>query len=106
MADTRGVIVSKQSATTAIITTASTTITSNPARSSWSIMNVGTAVVFVTLGATGSSTVYHYALKAGTSNDDGTGGSITQAEGVVYTGAITVTVASANPIRYVYMETI
>ena len=103
--DARGVISQKQSATTAVITTASTTIASNPARSSWSIMNVGTAVVFVTLGSPGSATVYHYALKASTANDDGTGGSITQAEGVVYTGAITVTVAGGNPIRYVYMET-
>lgn len=105
MADAQKILVQKQSATAAVITTASTTIPSNPARTSWSVQNVGTSVVFVTMASAGSSTVYHFALKAGTSNDDGTGGSVSQTDGVVYTGPLSVTVAGANPIRYVYYET-
>lgn len=84
------------------IASAATILAANSARIGWSIQNLGTAVIFVRLGAAASTTVFHFALKAGTGNDDGLGGSISQMEGVVYTGVITV--ASAGTIRYCALE--
>ena len=42
------------------------------------------------LGTGASATVFHVVLKAGTSNDDGTGGTVGQEKGTVFTGTITV----------------
>ena len=62
------------------ILTDTTGIPANPKRIAFSIQNVGTNPLFLLLvppnsSATASSTVYHTVLKAGTGNDDGTGGS-------------------------------
>lgn len=84
------------------IASAATAIAANNARIGWSIQNLGTAVIFVRLGSGASTTVFHFALKAGTGNDDGLGGLISQMEGVVYTGIISV--ASAGTIRYAATE--
>ena len=71
-------------------------------RSSWSIQNLGTNTLYVLLGDGATTSVFHYALKAGSINDDGTGGSVGESDGVIYTGIITV--AGTSP-RYVVKET-
>ncbi len=83
------------------IMSASTALASNTARVGWSIQNLGTNDLFVCLGGTASSTVFHVVLKKGTGNDDGTGGSVGQEEGVVFTG--TITIAGSSP-RYTVTE--
>jgi len=59
-------------------------------RRGWSIQNVGTNPVFVCLGGTASSTVFHYVLKAGTGASDGLGGSVEEKMGAVFQGSITI----------------
>lgn len=88
------------------ILTDTTGIPSNPKRIAWSIQNVGTNVLYILLvppgsASTASSSVYHCALKAGTGNDDGTGGSYSMESGVVFTGFVSV--AGSSP-RYVVTE--
>jgi len=61
--------------TPAIITSAGTVLEANTARRSWHVQNVGTNAVFVRIGGTASSTVFHYVLSAGTGDSDGLGGS-------------------------------
>jgi|VirMetMinimDraft_7_1064189.scaffolds.fasta_scaffold92637_3 hypothetical protein len=86
--------------TPAIIAT-STALASNPARNGWSIQNLGTNVLFVRLGTGATTSVFHYCVKGGGGNDDGTGGSVSQTDGVVFTGEISI--AGTSP-RYVVME--
>jgi len=86
--------------TPAIIAT-STALASNPARNGWSIQNLGTNVLFVRLGTGATTSVFHYCVKGGAGNDDGTGGSVSQTDGVVFTGEISI--AGTSP-RYVVME--
>lgn len=74
----------------AIVTSSGVALASNPYRISWAIQNLGTAVLYVNLGGTASATVFHFALKAGTGNDDGTGGSVAQEAGTIFTGPISV----------------
>lgn len=96
-------IVSQQTTnvnTPAIIATA-TALASNPARVGWTIQNTGTNPLFVLMGSGATTTVWHNVLKGGTGNDDGTGGSTGQEQGVIYTGIITV--AGTSP-RYVVTE--
>ena len=85
----------------AIVTSAGTALASNTARTGWSIQNLGQNPLFVNLGGTASTTVFHVVLKGATSNDDGTGGSVGQEQGVVFTG--TITVAGTSP-RFVVTE--
>ena len=70
-------------------------------RTGWTIQNLGTNPLYVLMGSGASTSVFHTVLKAGTSNDDGTGGSVGQEQGVVYTGIITV--AGTSP-RYTVVE--
>lgn len=96
-------IVSQQTTnvnTPAIIATA-TALASNTARTGWYIQNCGTNPLYVLMGSGASSTVFHAVLKGGTGNDDGSGGSIGQEYGVVYTGIITI--GGTSP-RYVVTE--
>lgn len=86
--------------TPAIIGTA-TALSSNTARRGWMIQNCGQNALFVLLGSGASSSVFHVVLKGGTANDDGTAGSISQMEGIVYTGLISI--AGTTP-RYVVTE--
>ena len=89
----------------AIVNT-TTPFANNPARTGWSIQNLGQNALYVLLQPIGtttvaSTTVFHVVLKAGTSNDDGTGGSVGQEQGVIFTGPITV--AGTSP-RFVITE--
>lgn len=86
--------------TPAIIATA-TALASNTKRNGWSIQNLGTNVLFVRLGTGATTSVFHYCVKGGGGNDDGTGGSVSQTDGVVFTGEISI--AGTSP-RYVVME--
>jgi hypothetical protein len=72
-------------------------------RIAWNIQNLGQNILYVLLGAGASSTVFHVALKAATSNDDGTGGTVGQESGVIFTGVISV--AGTSP-RYTVLEQI
>lgn len=83
------------------ILTDTTGLASNTARIGWMIQNLGQNALFVRLGSGASTSVFHVVLRAATANDDGTGGSYSQMEGVVYTG--TISVAGTSP-RYVLTE--
>lgn len=101
MADIRSIIAQRGSVNTPSIASAATAIAANSLRGGWSIQNLGQNTLYVLLGSGASSSVFHYALKAGTGNDDGTGGSVMQTEGTVFTGIITI--AGTSP-RYTVME--
>lgn len=101
MADVTAIICSKKLANTPAILTDATGIPENANRAGWSIQNTGTNPLFVRLGGTASSTVYHFVLKGGTGDNDGNGGLIAQTTGTVFTGAIGV--AGTSP-KYVTME--
>lgn len=102
MADVRSIIYQHSVATTSGIASAATAIAANPTgRGAWSIQNLGTNALFVKLGSGASATDFNFVLKGGTGTDDGTGGSIAQEMGTVYTGIITV--AGTSP-RYVATE--
>jgi hypothetical protein len=73
-------------------------------RIAWNIQNLDTNVLYVCLGGTASATVFHIVLKAGTGSKDGTGGTIGQEEGVIFTGAISV--YSAGTPSYVVYESV
>lgn len=88
-------------ANTPAIASDATALAANTSRQGWSIQNCGTNALFVRLGAGASTSLFHYVLKAGTGNDDGTGGSASQTDGSVYSGIITI--AGTSP-RYVAME--
>ena len=49
-------------------------------RIAWSVQNLGMNPLYLLLGSGASTTVFHTVLKAGTSNDDGTGGSYSMEE--------------------------
>ena len=89
-----------------ILTSAGTAIASNTARTGWSIINLGINPLYVLMQpinttTVASTTVFHIPLKGGTSNDDGTGGSVGQEQGVIFTGNISV--AGTSP-RFVVTE--
>ncbi len=100
MANTGSVFGTQNANTPAIIATA-TALAANPARLAWSIQNLGTNALYVLRGSGASTSVFHTVLKAGTGNDDGSGGVISEEAGTVYTGIITV--AGSSP-RYVVTE--
>ena len=91
---------SSKANTPAIVTSAGTAIAENLNRRYWSIQNVGTNPLFVNLGGTASSSVFHYVLKGGTGDSDGLGASISS-DAVVFTGNITV--AGTSP-KFVVVE--
>jgi len=77
--------------TPSIVTSAGEVLDANTERQAWSIQNVGTNTVFVCLGATASSTQFHWVIKGGTGNSDGLGGSVGEdGNGCVYSGAISI----------------
>lgn len=86
---------------TPTIQSSATALASNTARVGWTIVNCGTNVLYVLMGSGASTTVFHVPCKAGTGNDDGTGGSVGQETGVIYTGIITI--AGTSP-RYTVVE--
>lgn len=83
------------------IASAATALAANTARISWQIQNLGTNPLFVLLGSGASTTVFHAVLKAGTGNDDGLGGVISQNNGAIYNGIVTI--AGTSP-RYTVLE--
>lgn len=83
------------------IQSSATALASNTARVGWTIQNLGQNELYVLMGGTASTNVFHTVLKKATANDDGTGGSVGQEQGVVYTGIITV--AGTSP-RYTVVE--
>lgn len=95
------IVYQTQKINTPAIVSAATALEASSDRRAWSIQNLGQNPLFVLLGAGATTSVFHVVLKAGSANDDGTGGLITQSEGVVYTGIITI--AGTSP-RYVVME--
>lgn len=101
MADRIAIIATMREVNTPSILTDATGIPSNAVRAGWSIQNVGMNPLFVRLGGTASSTVYHYVLKGGSADSDGLGAMVAQTSGAVYTGAISV--AGTTP-KYVVME--
>jgi hypothetical protein len=101
MADSQLIICSKQTANTPSIASAATALSSNASRAGWMIQNLGQNALFVRLGTGASTSIFHIVLKAGTANDDGTGGVVSQTEGTVYTGIITI--AGTSP-RYTVTE--
>lgn len=86
---------------TPVIASAATALAANPKRNGWAIQNLGTNPLFVLLGNGASTTVFHWVLKAATAQDDGTGGTVEQRTGVIFTGIITV--AGTSP-RYTTLE--
>lgn len=103
MADIRAIIAPVRTANTPSIASAATAIsaTTGGQRGGWSIQNLGTNVLFVRLGSGATTSIFHYALRAGTGNDDGTGGIVSQMEGIVYQGEISI--AGTSP-RYTVTE--
>jgi len=101
MADIRAIIAPVGTSNTPSIASATTALAENKNRGAWMIQNLGTNALFVRLGLGASSTVFHVVLKAGTGNDDGTGGTFAQEAGVIYTGIISI--AGTSP-RYCVTE--
>lgn len=73
--------------TPAIVTATGNALTANASRKSWRIQNLGTNALFVRMGASASTTVFHIVLKGGVGADDGNGGII---EDDSWTGIISV----------------
>lgn len=78
-----------------------TALAANEGRLGFAIQNLGTNTLFVRFGSGASTSVFHVVLKAGSGNDDGTGGSVSMEAGCVYTGIITI--AGSSP-RYTVAE--
>lgn len=102
MAGNNGSTFSTQNSASTVVTNMSTSALSiNTARLGWIIQNLGTNILYVYQGSGATTSVFSVALKAGSSNDDGTGGSYIQESGVIYNGVVTV--AGTSP-RYVITE--
>jgi hypothetical protein len=67
-------------------------------RKSFSVTNQGTTIVYVKLGASATSSSWHYILPGGGATDDGNGGSVS-IDG--YVGQVTVCSASTGRVSYV-----
>lgn len=104
MAGTNGSTFSTQAINTPSIlspTTGATVLSANTARIAFGIQNLGTNPLFVKFGTGATTSVFHRVLKAGTGNDDGTGGSLDMEAGTIYNGAVSV--AGTSP-RCVIVE--
>lgn len=101
MADATSILCLPSQANTPAIISTATALASNKNRSAWMIQNLSTNPLFVLMGSGCTTSVFHVVLKGATVQDDGTGGSIAQEMGTVYTGIITI--AGTSP-RYVVTE--
>lgn len=101
MADRSNIVAQIGVANTPAIISSTTALAANTNRAAWMIQNLGQNALYVLMGAGASTTVFHVVLKAGTANDDGSGGSIAQEMGIVYTGIVTI--AGTSP-RYTVTE--
>lgn len=95
-----GITTTQNSATPSILASA-TALSANQARIGWAIQNLGQNALFVRLGAGATTGIFHVVLKASSTNDDGTGGFVSQEAGAVYDGIITV---SGTTPRYTITE--
>lgn len=108
MADVRSIIYQHSVATNGGIASAATALAANDVggtpgtgRGAFMIQNLGQNALFVKLGAGASTTDFNVVLKAGTANDDGSGGTFAMENGTVYTGIVTI--AGTAP-RYIATE--
>lgn len=101
MADTQAIIAPVSVANTPEIASATTALAANPARAGWMIQNCGQNALFLRFGTGASTSLFHAVLKGGTANDDGLGASVSQMDGIVFTGIISI--AGTSP-RYVVTE--
>lgn len=101
MAFNNGSVFSTQDANTPSIQSSATAIAANSARIAWMIQNLGTNALFVRCGSGATTSVFHVVLKAGSGQDDGSGGVLSMEAGTVYNGIVTV--AGTSP-RYVVLE--
>lgn len=101
MADRIAIICPMATANTPAIASSTTALDANSVRGAWMIQNLGTNPLFVRLGAGASSTVFHAVLKAGSGNDDGSGGILAQENGIIWTGIVSI--AGTSP-RYTVTE--
>lgn len=97
----QGGVVNSQSSNTPTIASAATALAASQNRIAWSIQNLGTNTLYVLLGTGASTSVFHFALKAGAGNDDGSGGSVGQNSGAVFNGLVSI--AGTSP-RYTVLE--
>ena len=72
------------------IQSAATALAANPGRRGFFLQNLGVNPLFVRFGAGGTTAVFNIILAGGTGNDNGTGGSTAQTDGIVYDGIITI----------------
>ena len=70
---------------TAVLNATTTAAVENPGRSSITISNMATEILYIALGTTASATLFHFALKACAAVKDGTGGTVQIDD---YTGSI------------------
>lgn len=98
---TNVIAIGGQANTPSIVTSAGDVLIANTSRRAFSIQNVGTNPIFVRLGTGASSTVFHAVLKGGTADSDGTGGSFSMQNGLVYSGVVSI--AGTTP-KVVIME--
>lgn len=89
MADYSAILCQVGSSNTPSIQTVATALSANTGRAGWGIQNQGTNPLFVRLGDSASTTVFHIILKGGSAVNDGNGGTFTQTQGTVYQGKIT-----------------
>jgi hypothetical protein len=97
MADRQAIICPMATANTPEIMSAATALAADPVRGAWMIQNLGQNALYVRLGAGATTSVFHVVLKAGTANDDGTGGTFAQENGIIWTGIVSI--AGTSP-RY------
>lgn len=101
MADRIAIIAPMSVGNTPTISSDATALAINSVRGGWMIQNLGTNALFVRLGDSASTSLFHAVLKGGTAPDDGLGGSLSQFSGAIYTGIITI--AGTSP-RYTVTE--
>jgi len=101
MADKYGVQIALGTANIPSIASDTTALAANPARCAFMIQNLGTNALFVRFGTGASSTVFHVVLKAGTGNDDGSGGTFAMEGETMWQGIISI--AGTSP-RYTVAE--
>ena len=78
-----------------------TALSKNIYRGAWSIQNLSTEKLYIRLGANCTDELFHFVIPGGSEEDDGNGGTVSQAEGIVWAGEISV---FGTDKRYVAME--
>ena len=85
--------------------TSTTVLSASKGRTSFMIQNQdNTHELYIAFGVTASSSIYHLVLPAATGAHNGTGGSVAQENGMVFSGVITC--YSAGTPSYTVFETV